>query len=225
MGESYKLFGFLSPLIIVSAQILSAGQLHDYNSYNIPIFDNCTIASSDLNLIGAPGNAKITNVKCYFEIYHDRHADLKIWLTTWYDGEWHDLILYNQGQLSSSGRLKKSYYTLPKWNGAEANQEWFLSVKDCVTGNNGYIDHFELWVDYDSNGPPETPNYPNPTDGASGVSIDTNLDWGSSSDPDGDNVYYTVYFEKNDSNPDVVVKNDQSGAYANLGILDYNSHY
>ena len=88
--------------------IAYAGELNGYNldDYNIP--DNCTNVNSDLLLSGAPADAKITKVKTYFEINHPRWSDLTIWLTAWYDGGWHDLILYQQGSLSGYRSLSGS---------------------------------------------------------------------------------------------------------------------
>jgi hypothetical protein len=53
-----------------------AGELHDWNSYDISIPDNCTGVSSDLLLNWAESGAKITDVDLYAEIYHPRHSDL-----------------------------------------------------------------------------------------------------------------------------------------------------
>ena len=74
------------------------------------------------------------------------------------------------------------------------------------------------------NQPPNTPYNEYPSDGATNVSRTANLDW-NCTDPDGDTVYYTVYFEKGDSSPDNIIKNDTTGSYADLVTLDYNSHY
>ncbi len=71
---------------------------------------------------------------------------------------------------------------------------------------------------------PNTPYNADPYDGATGISRTADLDW-SCTDPNGDTVYYTVYFEKNDSTPDNIIKNDQTGSSGDLGTLDYNSHY
>jgi len=109
-------------------------------------------------------------------------------------------------------------------SGASPNQTWYLVAQDMATGDTGYIDFFELWVTYDSNDAPNTPSNEDPGDGDTGVSRTANLDW-SCSDPDGDPLYYTVYFEKNDSSPDTIIKNDSTGSSADPGTMDYSSHY
>ena len=78
------------------------------------------------------------------------------------------------------------------------------------------------WVP--SNEPPNTPTSPDPNDDATNVSVSTDLDW-SCSDPNGDTVYYTVCFEKDDPTPDNVIKNDSTGSSADPGSLDNDSHY
>ncbi len=201
-----------------------ADELNDYNPYDFSIADNCTNTNSDLFLSGAPSDAEITKVKTYFEVTHSRWSDLTIWITAYYSGSWHDRILYSQGSLSGSGTLARTIDNMYTWNGASPNQTWYLGVRDCVTGQTGYIAFFELWVTYEANEAPNTPYNPDPYDGETNVPRTADLDW-SCSDPNGDVIYYTVYFEKNDSSPDNIVKNDATGSSVSLSTLDYDSHY
>jgi hypothetical protein len=72
---------------------------------------------------------------------------------------------------------------------------------------------------------PYIPNNPSPTDNSLGVLVNTDLGWtGGDPDPE-DTVTYDVYFEANDSSPDILVSNDQSNTTYNPGILNYNTHY
>jgi len=76
-----------------------------------------------------------------------------------------------------------------------------------------------------TNQAPHIPNNPSPTDNSLGVLVNTDLGWtGGDPDPE-DTVTYDVYFEANDSTPDVLVSNDQSNITYNPGILNYNTHY
>ncbi|NQU87268.1 MAG: hypothetical protein HQ541_16055, partial [Mariniphaga sp.] len=144
-----KNLSILIILVVISLNVQSQ-QLHDYNPYDSNISDNCSNAQSDLKLSGAPYDAVINGVNLYFEINHPKHSDLKIWITSYYSNSWHDVILYNQGSLQSTGLLKISKTNITQWNGASPNQTWYLVAKDCVTGNVGYISFFELWVNYNS---------------------------------------------------------------------------
>jgi len=75
-----------------------------------------------------------------------------------------------------------------------------------------------------ANQPPGSPSNPMPLSGGTDVPTTADLQW-SCIDPDGDTLYYTVYFEKNDSSPDDIIKNDSTGATADPGPLEADSHY
>jgi len=203
---------------------IHADVLNDYNPYNVNIPDNGPSVNSDLNLSGAANGAMITNVKVYYEIRHTYPGDLDVWLTTYYDNSWHDHWLYHTGDLGSSDDIVETRDNIYTWNNASPNQIWYLVVRDRVTSDVGYIDFFELWITYEVNSAPNNPSNPDPPDGAPEISITTNIDW-SCTDPDGDNIYYTVYFEENNSSPDVIIMDDLTGSNADPGTLDYDSHY
>jgi len=74
------------------------------------------------------------------------------------------------------------------------------------------------------NNPPNTPSNPSPSNGATNVGIDADLSW-TGGDPDGDPVTYNVYFEADDSTPDVLVSNNQSGTTYNPGTMDGHTQY
>jgi len=75
------------------------------------------------------------------------------------------------------------------------------------------------------NNPPNTPSNPDPYDGEIGVDVDHDLSW-TGGDPDpGDTVTYDIYFEADDSTPDVMVSNNQSGTTYDPGSMDGNTHY
>ncbi len=204
--------------------LLSTGILNDYNPYNVSIPDNNGSVNSDLSLSGAPSGATITKVKTYYEIRHTYPGDLDVWLTAYYNGDWQNHWLYQQGDLGGTDNIIETRDNITTFNGVSPNQTWYLVARDGVPVDIGYIDFFEMWVTYQVNDAPTTPTSEDPPDNATGVSINKNLDW-SCSDPEGDTVYYTVYFEKNDSSPDNLIKNDATGSYADPGTLDYDSHY
>lgn len=75
------------------------------------------------------------------------------------------------------------------------------------------------------NDPPNTPSDPDPEDGATDVDINNvDLSW-NCNDPDGDTLYYDVYFEANDPTPDELVSNNQSETTYDPGTMNYSMHY
>lgn len=212
----------LLPMVAFDA-VGGTGTLNDYNPYNVNIPDNGGSVNSDLRLSGAPTDSAITKVKIYYEIRHTYIGDLKVWLTAYYDGAWHDFVLKNR-EGGSAHNIIETRDNLTTWNGASPNQTWYLVAQDMATGDIGFIDFFELWVTYSYNVAPKIPTNETPVDGAKNVSTKANLNW-SCSDPDGDTLYYTVYFEKNNSSPNAIIKNNATGSYAAPGTLDYSSHY
>ena len=74
------------------------------------------------------------------------------------------------------------------------------------------------------NQPPNEPSDPEPEDGATDVDIDADLGW-NCSDPDGDDLTYNVYFEANDTTPDELVSENQSGNTYDPGTMEYSTHY
>jgi formylglycine-generating enzyme required for sulfatase activity len=76
----------------------------------------------------------------------------------------------------------------------------------------------------EENSPPNAPSNPTPVNGSTGQSLDVNLSW-TGGDPDGDAVTYDVYFAADDSPPNALVSDDQSGTTFNLSTLDPSTHY
>jgi len=72
------------------------------------------------------------------------------------------------------------------------------------------------------NNPPNTPYSPHPPNGIDDVSITTILSW-SGGDPDGDNVYYDVYF--GDSSPPPKIISKQTSTSYSPGTLEFGIKY
>jgi len=74
------------------------------------------------------------------------------------------------------------------------------------------------------NFPPDLPSDPSPEDGGTDVDIEQDLLW-FCSDPDGDNLTYDVYFEADDTTPDIKVADDQTINTFEPGSLHYSTTY
>ncbi|PKO19145.1 MAG: hypothetical protein CVU39_00920 [Chloroflexi bacterium HGW-Chloroflexi-10] len=79
-------------------------------------------------------------------------------------------------------------------------------------------------VDVNLDQAPNVPSNPSPATGASDQSVDVDLNW-TGGDPNGDSVTYDVYFEAEDSSPDVLVSSDQSGTSYDPGTLNAATTY
>jgi formylglycine-generating enzyme required for sulfatase activity len=71
---------------------------------------------------------------------------------------------------------------------------------------------------------PLVPSDPTPANGAVKQSLLVDLSW-TGGHPDGDPVTYDVYFESEDSTPDVLVSDDQPWTTYSPGVLKYDTRY
>ncbi len=190
------------------------------SDYDIPDVGNHVC--SDVSFPSAPGNAEIAKIGIYYEIRHTYPGDLDVWITFYDEGSWHDYYLYNEGDLGGTDDIVETRNDIHVWDGFSPNQTFYLCVQDRLSGDVGYIDFFEIWIWYDENRCPDEPSSPFPSNGATSVSVNANLDW-SCSDPDGDVLYYTVYFGTEE--PLSIIKDDQTGSHADPGTLEEGTTY
>ena len=82
-------------------------------------------------------------------------------------------------------------------------------------------------IDYTGyqNYPPNTPSNPDPDDGEGDVKTWADLSWVGGDPNYGDTVTYDVYFEAEDSTPDILVSDDQSQTTFDPGDLEYDTQY
>jgi subtilisin-like proprotein convertase family protein len=147
MNQRFVLFGSLMGFLGWAIASEAATYLHGYNNCSISIPDKGAAVSAQVTLSGAPNTAKISNVKVYYEVKHTFIGDLKVWVTAYYSGGWHDYMLKNR-EGGSADNIAETRDNLSAWNGASPNQTWYLSVQDCSGGDTGLIDFFEIWVTY-----------------------------------------------------------------------------
>ncbi len=104
-----------------------------------------------------------------------------------------------------------------EWN---TTYYWKVDVID----NQGNIINGTIWnFTTRGNYPPDLPSNPEPYNGETDVDVNTNISW-SCNDPDGDDVFYDVYFGKTNP-PPKVVSNQSEEFFDPTGILDFNSTY
>jgi glutaredoxin len=121
------------------------------------------------------------------------------------------------------------------WVGADHNDGYghtFSGITQANTyiiaamfaSSGGYVDEAAGYR-LGNNSPPNTPNTPNPTDGATNVALSPTLNW-QCTDPEWyDTLYFDVYFEQDDSTPDVLVSEHQTGKTYKPETLSLDSTY
>ncbi|MEM2583890.1 MAG: fibronectin type III domain-containing protein, partial [Candidatus Thermoplasmatota archaeon] len=70
---------------------------------------------------------------------------------------------------------------------------------------------------------PNIPSNPSPPNNAVNIAIDVTLSW-SGGDEDGDIIIYDIYFEENDSTPDIKIASTTETSY-HLSNLKYSTTY
>ena len=97
---------------------------------------------------------------------------------------------------------------------------WKIVAWNIWGNTSGPVWHFTT----EENIPPYQPRNPTPPNGSIDVDINVNLSW-DGGDPRGDDVTYDIYFEVNDSTPDVLVSENHNETSFDPGTLEYNSTY
>jgi len=109
------------------------------------------------------------------------------------------LVSYHQSQ---------PYYDPPDPLEYDTHYWWRIVAWDTY-GEYSNSPYWDFTTGQRPNDPPNEPTNPDPWDGAEDIDINANLYW-VCSDPDGDQLFYDVYFEADDPNPDVLVSNGQT---------------
>lgn len=90
--------------------------------------------------------------------------------------------------------------------------------------NHGTSTMGPLWHFTTHNDPPNIPSSPNPTNGATGVSVNADASWTGGDVNPGDTVTYDVYFGTT-TPPTIKVSANQSTTSYDPGTMNYNGHY
>ena len=103
------------------------------------------------------------------------------------------------------------------------NYYWYVVASDGKLTSTSSTYKFTT-ITLPENHSPNKPFNPSPTNLAIDVPLEVLLDW-SGSDPDGDKLTYAVYFEKNDSTPDQVLKAGLTESEVTVSNLENNVEY
>jgi len=118
-----------------------------YNNSDVPVGD--LNSNSSLILINdCPSESVIVSVTVKFEIKHPHANDLDVWLTCYYNNNYHACYLIKHGKLGNQRDISMEFANIHTWDGASPNQKWYLCVEDFYAGNVGYIDRFEIVIYY-----------------------------------------------------------------------------
>jgi formylglycine-generating enzyme required for sulfatase activity/pimeloyl-ACP methyl ester carboxylesterase len=142
-------------------------------------------------------------------------------------GDWYDETYYsNSPGTNPTGPVSGSYKVMRggSWFGSGYLIRVAIRSNPDPTTRNIHIGFRCAASVSPINNAPNLPTTPSPTNAATDQAITTSLSW-IGGDIDGDSVTYDVYFESNDSSPDVLVSNDQSTISFNPGTLTYNTTY
>jgi hypothetical protein len=125
--------------------------------------------------------------------------------------------------------LQESYWTVTSgsWNNIISNVASFkIDVELDDSGEEEFgVDNIILYRTGGENQRPNTPSNPSPKIHSIGIDINADLSW-IGGDPDSDDtVKYDVYFEAENSTPDVLVSYHQSDVSYIPGTMNYNTKY
>jgi len=105
----------------------------------------------------------------------------------------------------------------------QTTDEGFIIAGITYSYGAGSSDFWLIKIEKENNFPYE-PTNPYPENNSWNVDIETNLSW-TGGDPDGDNLTYDVYFEANDSTPDVLVSENQTETTYDPRTMNYSTRY
>jgi hypothetical protein len=107
-----------------------------------------------------------------------------------------------------------------RWSKVVRSDDWIKTSFNNMDGPSSFLS----FSAEEGNEPPNTPGSPDPDDNEVDVSINADLSW-LCNDPDGDDIVYDVFFEAEDSTPDILVSNDQAENTYDPGTMELGTTY
>jgi hypothetical protein len=157
--------------------------------------------------------------------FFSREVDASSWDQKWVQvsvdgGPFTDLVQVTGGPMRA---WHQTSVVLAPYAGSTVRLRFHFDTIDGAL--NAYRGWYVDDVLVDAQNPPNTPTNPSPADAATGVPVSADLSW-TGGDPDpGDTVTYDVYFEADDSTPDLLLCNDVGTPTCDPGTLDEGTHY
>jgi thiol-disulfide isomerase/thioredoxin len=192
----------------------------------------CTVYNNEGNTYGGTIRVYITEISSS-EGWTDTAGDLYTFaFLDWafnedisipVDGSWSDSMTWDGSSHGYSDVTADNTMIIA----AVFNDEWHQGYSRPPNQNpfDAYYVDETVGLRVGNNQAPYEPSNPVPSNGATDVSITPSLSW-DGGDPDWfDDVYYDVYFEKDDSTPDVLVSDDQTVTTYEPGTLELDSTY
>ncbi len=226
MGErAIRVSGRAAPAIA-----FDEGTTGGSNADDLPIPDanpaGCgDVVISPIAIAGPPGWTA-TRVKFGCAIYHAWVGDLNVWLQN-DQGQGYAYIWDRYGASSDQGGDDDQeddediefvdHWFMTEFDGDAVQQTWQLYAQDCSVGDTGYIDEWSIDIWFELPPCPGLPADPSPSDGATDVPLDADLDWADASDA----ADYDVLFGSPDP---VFVATTTSSSYA-LETLQCDTEY
>ena len=155
-----------------------------------------------------------------YHIFHNNFIDNNIHASDFGVNYWDD-------GYPCGGNYWGSYGFDDKYHGVDQDIPGSDGMGDNVFSSHGVKDSYPFTgIDgWDLNMPPYPPFNPVPDNNAKNVDINTELQWNCGDINSEDILSYDVFFEQDDSSPDIRVSEKQINSFYTPGTLDYDSTY
>ena len=125
-----------------------------------PVNPNCGFVYSTVNITDAPAGETVEYVEYRLRVLHTWPSDLQLLITSGQNTSeiiWNFLGGSDDGGYDDDVEADDDIYLNHRlintaFDGQPVNQYWYLDAYDCVAGDTGTIEYFELWIWYDDGG-------------------------------------------------------------------------
>ena len=202
----------------------SAGEIGPIeNGTDLSIPDNYSWVYSSITVSSAPPNSYVDAIEVCFEIHHEEMSDLQVDFKNQsgdkterlLDREYEGFTWINQCEITFAP------------SGENVNQTWRLGIKDCKSGDTGYLDEWSITIFYSVDDPDleivsVIPNSYNPPPGGT-ITIDVTIR--NNSGLDINSGFYTYLYYNRASQPEPPFPDGERDDFLGIsGLESYASH-